>query len=196
MAFVATKGETMEQDISIIRPQMRIEDVKWRGQGLSRQQKAEIRKRLRILHTLEIMAVTIYKCQIKTEHCEIDTALTAAMCNEMTHMQDFQTKLYEYGFKPSKLRFRYWMIGYVFGLGSRLMGRERTLKTGIWTEEKAVHHYGQLLNEIEWDDEVRAIIEKDLADEVGHVERWRYYLAHPDEICRPAGQAGEAPRAA
>ena len=67
------------------------------------------------------------------------------MSNELTHMQDFQTRLYEYGFTPDKLRGRFWMVGYVFGLGSRMMGTTRMLKTGIWAESKAVEHYGKLL---------------------------------------------------
>jgi len=173
----------MAYDTSVIRPEMHFDDVVWRGEGLRRQQKREIRKRLRTLHMLEIMAVTIYKCQIASKHCNLDTSLTAAMANEMTHMQDFQTKLYEYGFKPSKLRWRYWVVGYVLGLGSRMLGRERVLRTGIWAEEKAVHHYGQLLSEIEWNEEVRAVIEKDMADEYSHMERWRHFLEHPGEIC-------------
>jgi ubiquinone biosynthesis monooxygenase Coq7 len=173
----------MAYDTSIIRPEMRVDDVKWRGEGLSRQRKREIQKRLRVLHTLEIMATTIYKCQIASGHCNVDTVLTAAMCNEMTHMQDFQTKLLEYGCRPSKLRWSYWVVGYVIGLGSRALGRRWVLRAGIWTEQKAVHHYGQLLGEIEWDDETRAVIEKDMADEHGHVARWKHFLEHPEDIC-------------
>jgi ubiquinone biosynthesis monooxygenase Coq7 len=174
----------MVEDIAVIRPQMRLEEVTPLGQRFDRRQLAEVRKRLRTLHMLEIMAVNIYKCQIVGNGCALDTALTAAMCNEMTHMQDFQTKLYQYGFTPSKLRFRFWLVGYVFGLGSRVMGRTRVLRTGVWAENKAVEHYGMLLNGFDWEDESRAVIEKDLADERGHVARWQYFLANPSEICR------------
>ncbi|MFH0916513.1 MAG: demethoxyubiquinone hydroxylase family protein [bacterium] len=173
----------MAYDISVIRPEMRFEHVKSRGQGFSLERKASIRKGLRALHTLEIMATTIYKCQITAKSCELNTQLTAAMANEMTHMQDFQTKLYEYGFKPSKLRWMYWMVGYVFGLGSRLMGARRILKTGIWVESKAVHHYTEFLAAIDWDDETRVFIEKDQADEYGHIERWKRLLESPGPIC-------------
>jgi hypothetical protein len=44
------------------------------------------------------------------------TELIIAMCNEMTHIQDFQVKLYEYGLRPSKFRWAYWMVGLVIGL--------------------------------------------------------------------------------
>lgn len=173
----------MTYDISVIRPELRADQVKHRGQGFSATRKAGLKKAMRTLHSLEIMAVNIYKCQTSSRDCALNTQLTAAMCNEMTHMQDFQTKLYEFGFKPSKMRWMYWMVGYVFGLGSRMIGTKRILKTGIWAETKAVHHYDKLLAGAEWDDETRAFVEKDQADEYGHIERWKHFLEHPEEIC-------------
>jgi hypothetical protein len=50
------------------------------------------------------------------------------------------------------------------------------LKTGIWAENKAVEHYGKLLAGADWDDETRAMIEKDRADEYGHIARWEGFL--------------------
>ncbi len=173
----------MAYDTSIIRPEMRAEQIKLRGEGWSSERRAAVKKGLRTLHTLEIMAANIYKCQITSKPCPLNRQLTAAMCNEMTHVQDFQTKLYEHGFTPSKLRWAYWMVGYVFGLGSRLLGARRLLKTGVWVETKAVHHYGQLLADIEWDEDTRAVIEKDRADEYGHIDYWKDLLEHPEKIC-------------
>jgi len=172
-----------EFDTSVIRPEMRIEHVISRGEGYPAARLAALKKGLRALHTLEIMATNIYKCQITSRRCALNTQLTAAMCNEITHMQDFQTKLYEYGFKPSKSRWTYWMVGYVFGLGSRLLGTRRILKTGVWVESKAVDHYAELLASIEWDDETRVFLEKDQADEHAHIERWKHFLEHPEMIC-------------
>jgi len=34
-----------------------------------------------------------------------------------------------------------------------------------------------------WDDETRVYLEKDQADEVDHVERWRRFLEDPGVIC-------------
>jgi demethoxyubiquinone hydroxylase (CLK1/Coq7/Cat5 family) len=163
-------------DITIIRPEMREDQVKPRGRALSPDKRKALKKGLQTLHALEIMAVTIYKCQITAEETPLNNALATAMANEMTHMQDFQTRLYEYGFKPAKLRGRFWLVGYVFGLGSRMVGTERILKTGIWTENKAVEHYGKLLAGADWDDETRVFIEKDRADEYGHIARWKAFL--------------------
>ena len=171
------------EDIAVIRPRMMVDDVKPLGRELNPRERAELRRRLRTLHALEIMAVNIYKCQIGGAGCALDTALTAAMCNELTHMQDFQTKLFQYGFTPSKIRVRFWAVGYVFGLGSRMFGARRMLRTGVWAEKKAVEHYGLLLSGAPWDDETRAVIEKDRADEYGHIARWEHLLANPGELC-------------
>ena len=163
-------------DISIIRPQMRSDDFKMRGEGFTPERLAAIRKGLRTLHTLELMAQTIYKFQLTKERNEINRQLVAAMCNEMGHYQDFQVKLYEFGFRPSILRAAFWMVGFAFGFGSRLLGKKAMFKTGIWVESKAVHHYAELLETIDWDDETRRVIEKDQADEDGHIHRWRAML--------------------
>ena len=168
----------MADDTIIIRPEMTETQVKPRGRDLGEEKRRALKKALQTLHALEIMAVNIYKCQITADATPLNIALTMAMSNEMTHMQDFQTRLYEYGFTPAKMRGRFWLAGYVFGLGSRMMGTERVLKTGVWAENKAVEHYGKLLAGAEWDDETRAFIEKDRADEYGHIARWKRFLEH------------------
>lgn len=163
-------------DISIIRPELRSEDFQMRGEGFAPERLAAIRKGLRTLHTLELMAQTIYKFQLTKAKSEVNRQLVAAMCNEMGHYQDFQVKLYEYGFRPSIFRAAFWMVGVAFGLGSRLLGQRTIFKTGVWVESKAVHHYAELLETIEWDEATRKVIEKDQADEDGHINRWRALL--------------------
>lgn len=165
-----------QYDISIIRPQMRDEDFKLRGEGMPADRLAAIKKGLVTLHTLELMAMTIYKFQLTAQRCELNRQLVAAMCNEMGHYQDFQIKLYEFGFKPWKLRWAYWFVGFAFGFGSRLLGKKAILKTGIWVESKAVTHYAELLKSIDWDEETRRVVEKDQADEDGHINRWKAML--------------------
>jgi len=99
-------------DISIIRPEMRAESFKWRREGLSGEDIKGIKRGLHALHTLETMAINIYKFQISRKSSELNLQLIRAMGNEMTHFQDFQVKLFEYGFKPSKLKFLYWIVGF------------------------------------------------------------------------------------
>ncbi|MHC4556558.1 MAG: demethoxyubiquinone hydroxylase family protein [Planctomycetota bacterium] len=163
-------------DVSIIRPQLSGEDFQIRGEGMEPSRLQAIKKGLLTFHTLELMATTIYRFQITRENCEFNRQLIAAMCNEMTHYQDFQVKLYEYGFKPSILRCAYWIVGFTFGFISRLMGRKAILKTGIWVETKAVDHYAELLDTISWDEDARKVIEKNRADEDGHINRWKMLL--------------------
>lgn len=155
---------------------MKNEQVSFRGNGSAPERLKAIKKGLLTLHTLELMAQTIYKFQITKEPSDLNRQLIAAMLNEMTHYQDFQVKLYEYSFKPCPCRAAYWVVGFVFGFGSRLLGKKMMLRTGIWVETKAVHHYAKLLKEIDWDDDTRKIIEKDAADETGHINRWKKLL--------------------
>lgn len=168
--------EPSRYDIGIIRPQLRAGDFRLRGEGVPREDLKKIKKGLRTLHTLETMAQNIYKFQLTPKSSELNRQLVTAMCNEMTHLQDFQVKLYEYGWKPSKWRWTYWIVGWAFGFFSRVLGVTAILKTGVWVETKAVEHYAKLLETVPWDDEARKIVEKDQADEHGHINRWRSLL--------------------
>lgn len=167
---------TNRYDTSIIRPQMGIDDFKMRGQEMPLARLKGIKKGLLTLHTLELMAINIYKFQITKKACELNLQLITAMCNEMTHYQDCQVKLFEYGWKPSKLRWMYWIVGFIFGFISRLIGRKAILKTGIWVETKAVHHYDDLLKTIDWDEDTRKVIEKNQSDEYEHANRWKMLM--------------------
>jgi ubiquinone biosynthesis monooxygenase Coq7 len=163
-------------DITVIRPILYNNNIKLRGEGFAPSRLKAIKKGLHTLHTLELMAVNIYKFQATEKNSELNRQLIAAMCNEMTHFQDFQVKILEYGFRPGILRWAYWLVGFGFGFGSRLLGTKAILKTGIWVETKAVHHYEELLNSIEWDEDSRKAVEKNQADELGHINHWRTFL--------------------
>ena len=171
--------ENNNYDTSVIRPQIRAGDIRHRGSTLSRRRRRAVKKALRTLHTLELMAVNIYKFQITNDPTEHNRLLIAAMCNEMTHYQDFQTKLYEYGLRPGKFRWAYWLLGLALGFTSRLLGKKAILKTGIWVETKAVTHYARLLRTVEWHEDTRKIIEKNQADEGSHIRCWKKLL-YPD----------------
>lgn len=135
-----------------------------------------IKKGLQTLHNFELMAVNIYRFQITKERSELNRQLISAMCNEMSHYEDFTVRLYEYEMRPTPVRIFFWFAGMFIGAFTRVMGRSRILKTGIWVEQKAVEHYESLLKNIRWDEDTRKLIEKDMADEVGHVRRWQGML--------------------
>ena len=171
----------MNYDISIIRPEVKNGDIRFRASDMSSPRLKAIRKGLLTLHTLELMAVNIYKYQIKKTTDKLNRQLIAAMCNEMTHFQDFQIKLFEFGFKPSKLRWTYGIVGFTFGTISKLLGSKAVLKMGIWVESKAVDHYDKLLNFVDWDTDTRRVIEKNQADEYGHINRWQKLIRELEE---------------
>lgn len=161
-------------DVKIIRPEVKEEQIKKRGDGFDKRRLKEIKKALLIFHNLENMATNIYKYQISTRNTdELNVELIGAMLNEMTHIQDFQVKIYEYGFKPSILAHLYSVLGAIFGFTSSLFGENGIRKLGVWVESKAVSHYGELLQDIDWDDETCKVIEKNQADELGHIKRWQ-----------------------
>jgi len=160
----------------LVRTEIKAGDILIRGEKEASGTLSEIRKSLRVFHTLEVMAAAIYRFQIGGRHPELRQPLISAMANEMTHIQDFQIKLSEYGFRPSILRIAYWVVGWCFGTFSKLLGRKQILKTGVWVETKAVCRYSELLEHTEWDADTRRVIEKDLRDEEGHIRMWRSFL--------------------
>lgn len=163
-------------DISIIRPTIAKSDIAFRGRRLTADELSKVKKALRTLHSLEIMATNIYRFQMTRQENDLNKELLAAMCNEQTHISDFLLRLYEYGVTPSLFRWSWWLAGFVIGFGSRMLGTRAMLKTGVWVETKAVHHYGELLEAAPWDEATRKTIEKDQADEVGHIQTWQGLL--------------------
>jgi ubiquinone biosynthesis monooxygenase Coq7 len=153
-----------------IRKAIKPEDIYFRGGAVDPSQLTRIRTGLRKLHTFEIMAVNIYKFQITSQQDDFNQMIIQAMANEMAHVQDFQIKLYEYGGKPNPLRWAFWIVGMVIGLGSRLLGKKTILKAGIWTEQKAVTDYQKVIDSVQWDTETLAVIKQNMDDEYHHIE--------------------------
>lgn len=162
-------------DVDIIRPEVHHDGVKVnRGEGMTKERLNKIHEALLTLHNLENMAANIYRFQIcKNNSDELNKELIAAMLNEMGHIEDFQVKLYEFGMKPSIMMYFWQAVGFVFGIYSRLQGEKGIRKMGIFVETKAVAHYDELLESVEWDEDTRKVIEKDQADEYGHIKRWK-----------------------
>jgi len=169
--------QTREHGAEVVRPEMTMGDIAFRGVAMTPERLRKIKKGLRTLHTLELMAQNIYKFQLTKDDTELNRYLIAAMCNEMTHYQDFQVKLYEYGWRPNPLRWMFWIVGFCFGFFSKMLGRRWILKTAVWVESLAVKHYGELLQEIDWDDETRTVVARDWGNEKDHVRRWKSFLS-------------------
>lgn len=106
-------SEKTEEYRYLIRGEMKTGEVKMRAPGTAPDTLAEIQKELRRLHAFEVMAVNIYRMQISKNASDLNCKLIKAMGNEMTHVQDFQIKLYEYGSKPSPMRWIMGMVGFL-----------------------------------------------------------------------------------
>jgi ubiquinone biosynthesis monooxygenase Coq7 len=159
----------------LIRGEMKTGEVKMRAAGTAPGTLAEIQKELRRLHAFEVMAVNIYRMQISSKMGELDCLLIKAMGNEMTHVQDYQIKLYEYDSKPSPIRWIAGLAGIFIGLVSSLGGGKAILKSGIWLEERAVEHYEKVIKNVPWDKDTLAVIENNLSDEYHHINTWQNY---------------------
>jgi hypothetical protein len=61
---VEERVEKKDFDISVIRPEIRLTDLKQRGQGMPSDRLKSIKEGLQTLHTLETMAANIYKFQM------------------------------------------------------------------------------------------------------------------------------------
>lgn len=153
-----------------IRRAVEPKDIFFHGANMDAANLSKIRSGLRKLHTFEVMAVNIYRLQITSEEDDLNLMIIQAMANEMTHVQDFQTKLYEYGTTPSPLRWAFWFAGMMIGFSSRLLGKKTMIKAGIWTEEKAVEDYQKIINSAQWDEETLKIIKNNLEDEKHHIQ--------------------------
>jgi len=160
----------------VLRNSKTLQDIQFKGRDLSGPERHKIQKALRTFHNLEIMAVNIYRAQISGKEDELNRHLIAAMCNEITHMQDFATAMAEYGMRPHPFRWIFWIAGMKIGLFSKWIGRKTVLKTGIWVENKAVHHYAKLLETVVWDDTTRQMIKTNQKDERIHINQWKGFL--------------------
>ena len=164
-------------DHYLIRPPLEPMDITFRHHLIDPANLSKAQSCLRKLHTFEIMAANIYKHQITSYSDPFNLVLIQAMANEMTHIQDFQIKLYEYGTKPSPIRWVFWLVGVIIGLSTRFLGRKTILKAGIWVEQKAVEDYQKIINSVPWDPETLKTIQRNLNDEVHHIQTFKENLA-------------------
>ena len=129
---------------------------------------------LRKMHNLERFAVEIYGRQIRAfREKEIADRLKAAMDNEQEHVDDLRGRIEELGGTTSSLGFFFRMAGKVLGFATTLLGKAFILKADIRLEKRAVKGYGGLLEKVNFDEESRTLIEKNIEDERAHIERWQ-----------------------
>ena len=128
---------------------------------------------LRKMHNFERLATEVYGAQIRAfPEKEIADRLKAAMDNEQEHVDGLRARIEELGGTISRMGFFFQMAGKLLGFTTTLLGRMRLLKTDVWIEQRAVKDYGDFLQKVDFDENSRGLIEKNIEDERVHIMRW------------------------
>ena len=143
----------------------------------------EVLRAFRALVNLEIMAVRVYRGQRwRLGRSEVTAeALEKAIAVEEKHVRDLASRRQELGGSPSVLSPFYAVAGWLIGFVPSLLGQRAALKTSIWVEERAVKDYQQMLDQVPFDDESRALVQQNQEDEREHIRMWEECLAKLSE---------------
>jgi bacterioferritin len=136
----------------------------------------DVLKALRALVNVESMAVQIYRAQTWRFRGRpaIAEKLTHAIAVEREHRENLAARLQDLGGGPSILRFAYAIAGWLMmGFIPALFGKMALLRADIWVEEKAVRDYTAFLDKIPFDEQTRALVEKNREDEKEHIQYWQ-----------------------
>ncbi|MBM3156686.1 MAG: ferritin-like domain-containing protein [Chloroflexi bacterium] len=128
---------------------------------------------LRKMYNLERFATEIYRTQIAafTEK-EISDRLKIARDNEQEHTDNLKAQIEKLGGRQSRQGFLFQAAGRMLGCFTRMMGKMFILKADIWIETKAVKDYGAFLQRLNFDEESKALVQRNLEDEKVHIKRW------------------------
>jgi len=134
----------------------------------------EIVRALNAVVKVEAMAVQIYRAQMWRfrGRREIAERLIHATVNERKHFDDLTSRVRDLGGTPSRLSPLFAVAGWMIGFLPTLAGKVPALKLDIWVEERAVRDYQGFLNRVNFDEESRALMEKNMADEEEHIRAW------------------------
>jgi bacterioferritin len=134
----------------------------------------EIIRALNAVVKVEAMAVQIYRAQMWRfqGRREIAERLVHATAVERRHFDELASRVRELGGTPSRLSPLFAVAGWIIGFLPTLAGKMPALKLDIWVEERAVRDYQSFLDGVSFDDESRALMEKNMADEKEHIRAW------------------------
>ena len=124
---------------------------------------------------VEAMAIQIYRAQMWRFRGkqEIAQKLVHATDNERKHFDDLVSRVRDLGGTPSRLSPLFAVAGWIIGFLPTLVGKVPTLKLNILVEERAVRDYQGFLNSVNFDDESRELMERNMADEKEHIRAWK-----------------------
>jgi bacterioferritin len=136
----------------------------------------DVLKALRALVNVESMAVQIYRAQTWRFRGKpaITEKLARAIDVEREHRENLEARLKDLGGTTPMLRYAYALMGWaVMGFIPALLGKMVLLRADIWVEEKAIRDYTAFLEKTPFDDQTRALVEKNREDEEEHVRYWQ-----------------------
>ncbi len=124
---------------------------------------------------VEAMAIQIYRAQMWRFRGkqEIAQKLVDATDNERKHFADLASRVRDLGGTPSRLSPLFAVAGWIMGFLPAVVGKVPALKVDILVEERAVKDYQGFLNRVDFDDESRDIMERNMADEKEHIRAWK-----------------------
>jgi bacterioferritin len=136
----------------------------------------DVLKALRALVNVESLAVQIYRAQTWRFRGQptISEKLDHAIAVEREHRENLEARLKELGGATPTLRYAYAIVGWLLmGFLPALFGKMVLLRVDIWVEEKAVRDYTAFLDKTPFDDQTRALVEKNREDEKEHIRYWQ-----------------------
>ena len=136
----------------------------------------DVLRALRALVNVESMAVQIYRAQTWRFGGKpaIAEKLAHAITVEREHKENLEARLKDLGGGPSILRYAYAIAGWLMmGFLPALFGKMVLLRADIWVEEKAVKDYTAFLDKTPFDEQTRALVEKNREDEKEHIWYWQ-----------------------
>jgi demethoxyubiquinone hydroxylase (CLK1/Coq7/Cat5 family) len=178
----------------LIRNEKHVHDVVLRERTADHKSLRAARKTLRDINRLETMAVQVYRAQWTREPTELNRQLIGAMENELMHQNDSLGRLMEFGGRPTILRLPFYIVGWVMGRVSRLLGLRAMMNLGAWVEGKAIEHYQHLSDACRWHPQTYEMLLKMWDDERVHRRRWLHLRDHPEVALGPPLQGeGDGP---
>ena len=173
----------MAFDVSVIRPEMRVEQVKSRGRDSAPAGGAESRR--------GCARCTRWRSWPPTSTSARSPRRPSA-AEHTAHGGHVQRDDSHAGLPDQALRVRVQAQqdaldvldgGIRLRSGFAVARPRRILKTGIWVESKAVHHYAAIARRRRVGRRDPGLRREGPGRRVGHVERWRRLLEHPEEPC-------------
>jgi len=133
---------------------------------------------LNTMYNIERAATAIYKAQAGSfcGNAAVYETFKAATANEQEHADGLKARVAELKGKGSFIGWFFALGGMMIGFVTRIMGKQRVMKTNIWVETKAVKDYGAFLQKVNFDEKSAALIKKNIGDEQRHVDNWTRIL--------------------